>query len=502
MKKYTKLNIAKYSCCFNQNYPAELFLNLIKNMDEIKQKNKCDFYRKSPYRVVFKTDIGEQSVVVKQYFNVKILDWVKYLFKMSKAKKEWVVLRKLFERDISVPEPVLMAERKKIGIKLENILVIKAVANAKDLLDICRELKTAGLKERRDFIRKLALFVKQIHEHGIFHRDFHGSNVLVDQKSQKMFLVDFHKVKIIKKLSRKQIFIDLAYLNSSVSPFFNRSEKLFFLYEYFGHYIGKKELVENIYSIQKLTCKFCEIDRPVLDIKKFFVNRYSAGKITNFDFLNKKNTVKKGSKVCVYKINKDDLFPFPVLLKGGDKVVFRKKLQLRKEFYNSIELKKLNINTPEPLFFFNKFGFYLVFRFINSAQSADAYFYSQKFNNLDKKRFIRGLGLFVRSLHAKGIFHKDLKGANILARRINLEKFQFFLIDNGRIKFKKDLLDKNILFNLAQLNASFRKDITDKDRINFLSVYCKGNKELKKMIYDNKDLIKEMTQRRVDGKKC
>ncbi len=213
---------------------------------------------------------------------------------------------------------------------------------------------------------------------------------------------------------------------------------------YLDKTLKKAELKDIIYRIQYLTAAHSEL--PI-----------DSGLL-----------IKESKKRKVFKINN-------MLVKARKSDLFR-DYSLKKEFSNSFRLKKLGINTPEPcLISKDKKGrmFFIGFKFIDGAISSDNYFFTKIKDSKEKKIFISQLAVFVKKIHDNGVFHKDLKCANILVRKILDKRFQFFLIDNGRIIFRKKIKEKDRVFNLAQIKASFIGKITDEEWKLFLDVYAK-----------------------------
>jgi serine/threonine protein kinase len=91
---------------------------------------------------------------------------------------------------------------------------------------------------------------------------------------------------------------------------------------------------------------------------------------------------------------------------------------------------------------------------------------------MEKRAFINTFATIVRSLHERGIFHKDLKASNILVKETGESSWRFHFIDLDGVSFQKGPLrsSKSIL-NLIQINASIPSQISSTDRLRFLHVY-------------------------------
>lgn len=108
-----------------------------------------------------------------------------------------------------------------------------------------------------------------------------------------------------------------------------------------------------------------------------------------------------------------------------------------------------------------------------------------------KRAFVKQVGLFLGSLHSRGIFHADLKTCNILISdpagsknqpkdsnnvdiigNHTLSAFQIFPIDYDEVTFTAEISMKKRIKNLAQLFLSTPLLISRTDRIRFLDAYC------------------------------
>ena len=85
---------------------------------------------------------------------------------------------------------------------------------------------------------------------------------------------------------------------------------------------------------------------------------------------------------------------------------------------------------------------------------------------LERKTFLRQLGMFIGRLHATGFIHGDLRTSNVLAHR-GCDHFEFSLIDNERNAQYKPAPGKLLLKNLMQLNMHLPSELSKTDRMRF-----------------------------------
>jgi len=89
-----------------------------------------------------------------------------------------------------------------------------------------------------------------------------------------------------------------------------------------------------------------------------------------------------------------------------------------------------------------------------------------------RRLFMEGLALLFRSLHEQGVYHNDLKDANILVvkgeRSLN---DSFFLLDLEGIRNYKQLSQRRRIKNLVQLNRTLGRYVRRAAKLYFLKHY-------------------------------
>ncbi len=136
-----------------------------------------------------------------------------------------------------------------------------------------------------------------------------------------------------------------------------------------------------------------------------------------------------------------------------------------------------------------RFSFFNTGNFFVTSQVEDAeniyHFFAETPGNLTKEQLrykrelIRALGRTIGRMHAKAIFHGDLRLGNVLARQKN-NRWRFFFLDNERTKRFRRLPFQLQLKNLVQVNMIPRHMITNTDRMRFFKEYWAENRSIKK----------------------
>ncbi len=95
-----------------------------------------------------------------------------------------------------------------------------------------------------------------------------------------------------------------------------------------------------------------------------------------------------------------------------------------------------------------------------------------------KRELIRAFGQTIGRMHAKGIFHGDLRLGNILARQ-EKNRWRFFFLDNERTRKFYRLPARLRLKNLVQVNMLPPATMSNTDRMRFFREYWTQNEKAK-----------------------
>ncbi len=201
---------------------------------------------------------GDDKVFLKRYKQKDWKDGLKYLFFSSKAATEWRAINKFLEKGIPVPRPLAFGEDRRWGILKDSCLITEAISQAVTLSAyqeyfLPEKISPGSVLRKRDLTKKLARLIHSIHNQGIFYRDLHGENILLDKNDNgeaKFSFVDLHKARFSFSLSSRKRIYDLAKLLHSLSP--KKTDCFRFLREYakndsaFGHFFKKYAVrIEN-----------------------------------------------------------------------------------------------------------------------------------------------------------------------------------------------------------------------------------------------------------------
>jgi len=113
-----------------------------------------------------------------------------------------------------------------------------------------------------------------------------------------------------------------------------------------------------------------------------------------------------------------------------------------------------------------------------------------------RRKFLVQLGLLFGNLHGKGIYHNDLKDANILAvAERQSASVKLVLLDLEGVKRYGKLSSDRKLKNLVQINRTFGRHLRRSDKFLFFMAYMNGtllDKETRRHLIQN--IVRESTR--------
>jgi len=177
----------------------------------------------------------------------------------------------------------------------------------------------------------------------------------------------------------------------------------------------------------KLNEKYKQLTQNILDIKSIFS---SYGETIHLARNELKTIEIEGVKTVVkaYKIpNIVNQFVYAYI----------RKSKPYKAFHNATILHELGINTPEAIAYieFFKFGLLKESFFISKEFKYDFTIAHIRDDQPSYKRAVlEDFALFAYDVHAKGVWHADFSGGNILIKK-EQEHYTFSLVDINRMKF-------------------------------------------------------------------
>ncbi|KPK45276.1 MAG: hypothetical protein AMJ65_00340 [Phycisphaerae bacterium SG8_4] len=179
-------------------------------------------------------DGTDHGLYLKRYLCRSALDFVKHLFRPSRAKRAFNASLMLQNDGFDAPVVIGLFERHIGPFCSDNSLLTEEVENAKSMVeiltDLCRGPEAETLGRKRDLIRAFAETVGQMHAEGIFHGDLRLGNVLVVRQERKwrFFFIDNERTRKFNAIGARSRLKNLVQVNMFIHGISNTDRMRFF----------------------------------------------------------------------------------------------------------------------------------------------------------------------------------------------------------------------------------------------------------------------------------
>ena len=201
---------------------------------------------------------GEESLCVKENRFIGFFYLLKNLFRKSRAMRSWIAANGMLVRKIETPLPCAVIERKRGLFITKSFIVTKYVTGANEINDYINIFRNTSVKHNKaSFVKACALFLRKVHDAGVYHTDWKSNNLLVTnnlENSWNFHLVDLDLVLLREKLSFYHRANNLAQLNASISSIMTVKDRMKFFNFYAkgtSLYSERKKYYRKIIAIGK-----------------------------------------------------------------------------------------------------------------------------------------------------------------------------------------------------------------------------------------------------------
>lgn len=336
--------------------------------------------------------------------------------------------------------------------------------------------------EKPEQIRKLAACLASLHAAGVFHRDMHPGNVLLDHNHSPA-LLDAQEVYFLPWMPRR---IRVSNLGNMWWHIQANSRVPIELEDFLAAYnsgadsaLRADEIIKTMNRRQqrhfrsrsRRCCKNSSVFQVITNergLKGFRRRDFSWGR-TDLQAAMAQGTYIKDKKLIAHK---------DVCIKIFHKRFLHKNRSLA-SWKMSRALDVRGIAVPRALSYFVMDGkACFLSRFYENSMALNDYF-SKGLRDMDKTGAMRTFAEWLRAIHDQNIWQRDFKSSNVLVL-----DHRFMMVDLDGVKITRGLSRHKKLINLAQLNASIGDHLTLKDRLRFFHFYCR------------KELLPRKTRRR------
>ena len=236
---FEKMRMDDWIILIRKDFPKHDIRNMVAENDS-SAEDQGQFARvpSSDYTRVFKCNVSLDGVArpfyLKKYLCRSILDFVKHLFRPSRAKRAFNATMMLHKNGFDAPAVIGLFEQRTGPFCTNNILLTEGIENSKSmfqvLTDICQNSGGDTSIDKRDLIEAFGMIIGQMHAKGIFHGDLRLGNVLVVRQEQKwrFYFIDNERTKKFYRLPERLRLKNLVQINMFQSGITNTDRMRFF----------------------------------------------------------------------------------------------------------------------------------------------------------------------------------------------------------------------------------------------------------------------------------
>ena len=411
--------------------------------------------KESAAKLVARHEVNGRAFYVKRYRHGAFLFRpLKFLIKRSQAEQEWWLAAEMEKRGVRTVRHLALGERWSARGLLESVLITEGFDGGVPLGD-----------SHESHFRRVIEFVSEIARAGVTHFDLHPSNLLLNEVSGEMRLIDLHGAKVFDNempTDCRDVMLvqlcatlalpvgpDLARLSGGLRTrqFAERSNRCLktnrdFAREQIGGLcwnVRRDALIPEVQAVLRDPDAF-------LTRAKLFKNGRAA-------------TVGAADGLVLKRYNRLKLLnPLKDVFRGSP---------ARRGFRKSYHLELCGFPTPAVAATADRRVLGMpVCSYVLMAEIPDAVDAARWSGDVAKE-----LGFIVAWLHAEGFTHRDLKPANILFDA----KGRPSLIDLDGLAFVRTVTPLDAAGNLRRLAEGMAAagKLTRRNVITFLHIYCR-----------------------------
>ena len=176
----------------------------------------------------------EQDLYFKQYLYRSPLDFLKHIFRPSRAKRSADAAKMLAQHGLSTPEIVAIGHLKLAGFCIKTFVITKTVEDANKLYACLEYLKDAQARDRHKFLTDLGKTIGKMHNASIFHGDLRPGNVLAKKQGEnwKFYFLDNERTKKFTNLPEKLRLKNLVQINMITEDHLTATDRMRFYKSY------------------------------------------------------------------------------------------------------------------------------------------------------------------------------------------------------------------------------------------------------------------------------
>jgi len=236
---FVKMRMDNWIILIRKDFPKHDIRNMVAENDS-SADDQDHFVRvtSSKYTCVYKCNVSLEGVArplyLKKYLCRSALDFVKHLFRPSRAKRAFNATLMLHKNGFDAPAVMGLFEQRTGPFCINNLLLTEGIENSKSmsqlLTDICQNSGGDTFIDKRALIEAFGMTIGQMHAEGIFHGDLRLGNVLVVSQERKwrFYFIDNERTKKFYNLPDRLRLKNLVQINMFRSGITNTNRLRFF----------------------------------------------------------------------------------------------------------------------------------------------------------------------------------------------------------------------------------------------------------------------------------
>ena len=430
---------------------------------------------------------NEGDVVVKRYNHKGFVHSLRHTMKKSRARKAWLYAHYLAALGIATPKPLAYIEHRKGSLVWQSYLLTEYVEGQR-LWSFLRN-EAIDEQQRLDGMRQVVEMLDRLWQHHITHGDLKHTNVLITESGPVLTDLDgmmFHRWGPLYK-NKQAKDIDRFLKKTDVSPELRRHCR-----ELVSSKTNSGRMHADVFDRVRIGKWTARVRKG---LSKSDIRNLLPGDDSPAECPDEFTQVESSDYARVFRGR--------VFFDGANHTVYlkrylcRSRLDLvkhlfrpsraRRAFNASLMLRRNGFTAPAVVGLFERrvgpfrTGNSLLTEEVANAMSMVELLTDMSDNRkqetiAEKRSLIAAFARTVGQMHARGIFHGDLRLGNVLVVKED-SKWRFFLIDNERTKKFVGLPARLRVKNLVQINM-FRRGISNSDRLRFFSTYLSVNPSL------------------------
>jgi len=176
----------------------------------------------------------EQDLFFKQYLYRSPIDFLKHIFRPSRAKRAAAAATMLAQQGLSTPQVVAIGRLKIAGLAIKTFVITRSIENAKDLYACLEDVMQGSPSQRHKFLTDLGTTIGTMHNAAIFHGDLRPGNVMarIQDGNWKFYFLDNERTIKFAKLSEKLRLKNLVQINMIPSKQLTAADRMRFYKSY------------------------------------------------------------------------------------------------------------------------------------------------------------------------------------------------------------------------------------------------------------------------------